>query len=264
MNNEQTVPPLPNKSSNKLNSMQFLYFGKDLLLQATPKETIMSSLDKSDLTGAIKFMACTVLPGFDEITNHCNKKIKDLKRIQIEPRGFHVPSSANVSKDSLKQIVEGNVDLKDMNNFCERIAVKSLNEDDYTKPVKGGTVSWLSFMIPDGKVFPYTILQDSALSKYGFPIGLYTEGNEDIDPSSIKHVYYVDPRTQKLMKGVYFEVLEGPGPKGSGGVNGIIVEEGKPLVIINNTRKEAYFVNVNESAKGPRIDLLSSQLTVVG
>lgn len=226
--------------------MAFLYFNDDLLLEAAPSKLIMQAVSDPHLPAQNKYELTALITGFNGIVKHCNKEIKDLKRIRIEPCGLHVPNDQTlpVTKD-LDELKLKSLPKK----IQEKIILKSLTKEDIIKPQKGENLDWLSFMIPDGKVYPYTILPTNVLSKYGFPIGLYTKGDEDVNPKSIKHVYYIDPETMVLSKGVYFEVYEGSGPKGPGGINGVIVPANKPLVIINNRRQEAYFVNIDEGKK---------------
>ena len=266
---KKTLPPAPNKPSDELSktdARKFLYFDTGLLLQAIPKERIISTFSDSDISNVTQQESRELLTIFNKMTDHCNEKIKDLKRISLEPKGFHIPTLADIPQDLLKEITEGRIDLKELpKGIHEKIILQSLTKEDYIKPVNGDKLDWLSFMIPDGKVFPYTILAESILNRYGFPTGLYTKGNEDINPLSIKHICYIDPKTKKLTTGVYFEVLEGPGPLGPGGINGIIVEDGKPIVIINTNKKEAYIINANKNTKDlQNINLLTSELTVVG
>ena len=235
----------------KVRQEKFLYIDKDLLLQAAPLETVMQALKDPALSKDSRLELVSLLSGFKETTNHCNEKIKDLKRIKKEPKGFHIPNEADIPFDIKEKLSFGVIETNKISKeILDRIVVTTLTEDDYMKPQKGDKLDWLSFMIPDGKVFPYTILGDNVLSAYGYPIGLYTKGDEDINPKSIKNIHYQDPKTKKIKKGIYFEVYEGPGPKGSGGFNGIIIEEGKPIIIINTIKNEAYFINVEESMKG--------------
>lgn len=268
-NNEKVMPPQLGEASKifrKLSQPKFLYIDNDLLLQAFPKEIIMETLKLSELPNQLRFELTSIVPMFNEATDHCNKEIRNLNRFVISPKGFHIPPGAEIDIEIQEKIIKGEIALNKIpQDVLEKIIVKNLTEDDFIKPQKGDKLDWLSFMIPDGKVFLYTILGDNVLSGYGLPIGLYTKGDEDVDPGSIKHVHYIDPRQKGFTKGIYFEVYEGPGHLGPGGINGIIVEESKPIIIINTNKKEAYFVNVSESKKGfGRKDLMTSVVNVVG
>ena len=267
-NNEKTMPPKFGEVEvfRKINEVKFLYIDEELLLHAVPAETVTQFLKDPELPNNMRFELVTLLPGFKKVTEHCNQKIKDLKRIKKEPKGFHIPSEADIPLEIKEKLFFGVIETNKVpKDILDKIVVTTLTEDDYIKPQEGDQLDWLSFMLPDGKVFPYTILGDNVLSGYGFPVGLYTKGDEDVDPASVKHIHYEDPKTKRLKKGIYFEVYEGPGPKGPGGFNGIIVEEGKPIIIINTMKNEAYFVNADESKKGINCkDLSRAQFTVVG
>ncbi len=253
--NKLMIPKLKKALSvfHELKSVKFLYVNNNLLLEAAPKDVIKEALNDPDLPLLVKFELVLLMNSFDKVTSSFNKQIEMLHRIRKVPIGFHTPNDSGIETELANSILNGNIGLSNFpKGIFEKIIIKNLTCEDYIKPQKGDKLNWLNFMIPDGKVFPYTILPDNAFSEYGFPIGLYTKGNEDINPASIKNVYYEDPKTKRITKGVYFEVYEGPGEKGQGGVNGIIVEEGKPIIIINTHKNEAYFVNVNEKIKDLR------------
>lgn len=250
--NKFMIPKLKKALSvfHELKSIKFLYINSALLLEAAPKNVIKEALNKPDLPLLVKFELVLLMNSFDKVTGAFNKQIERLNRIRKGATGFHIPKNSGIETELASNILNGKLELSNFpKGIFEKTIVKNLTCEDYVKPQKGDKLNWLNFMIPDGKVFPYTILPDNAFSEYGFPIGLYTKGNESIDPTSIKNVYYEDPRTKRITKGVYFEVYEGPGDKGPGGVNGILVEEGKPIIIINTSKNEAYFVNVNEKTK---------------
>lgn len=253
MEKGKLIPPDLGKAVrvfSKIHRLKFLYINSDLLLCAAPKDTMMKILKSPDVENSIKFQIVTMMSSFDIVTNHCNDVIKDLKRIKVKINGLHVSNNSIVPSDIIFKLCAEEIKLNELpNDIQEKLIVQSLTNEDYIKPQQGNVLDWLSFMIPDGKVFPYTILSDNALCGYGYPIGLYTKGDEDIDPGSIKNIYYKDPKIQDIKKGIYFEVYEGPGAKGIGGVNGIIVEGNKPIIIINTDKKEAYFINVEESTK---------------
>lgn len=265
--NKFMIPKLKKALSvfHELKSVKFLYVNSSLLLEALPKDIIKEALNKPDPPLLIKFELILLMNSFDKVTNVFNKQIEKLNRIRKEPVGFHIPDNSGVEAELAMRILNGTLEL---NNFpkgtFEKIIVKNLTGEDYIKPQKGDKLNWLNFMIPDGKVFLYTILPDNVFSEYGFPVGLYTKGNEDINPKSIKNVYYEDPKTKRVTKGIYFEVYEGPGDKGPGGINGIIMEDDKPIVIINTHKNEAYFVNVNDKTKNlPCNGLIESKFAMV-
>ncbi len=250
--NKLMIPKLKQALSvfHELKSVKFLYIRSDLLLEAAPKDVIKETLNKPEIPLLVKFELALLMNSFDKVTNVFNKQIEKLNKLRKEPVGFHIPNNSGIEAELAMKISNGTLEL---NNFpkgtFEKIIVKNLTNADYIKPQKGDKLNWLNFMIPDGKVFPYTILTDNAFSEYGFPVGLYTKGNEDINPKSIKNVYYEDPKTKRITKGIYFEVYEGPGDKGPGGINGIIMEDDKPIVIINTHKNEAYFVNIKDKIK---------------
>ena len=239
--NKLKIPPKLKdalKAFSRTSSEKFLFIDDDLLLEAAPKSTMEKTLDKSDVIAWIlKFELDFLIKSFDKITKLCNEKIENLKRIKIKPKGFYIPENSDIPKALVEDIKNGSIELSKLSgDLFDKIILKSITSEDYIKPEKGNDLHWLNFMVPDGKVFPYTILPDNILSKYGFPTGLYTKGDEDFNPQSIKNIYYIDPKTLKVTRGIYFEVYEGPGPEGKGGINGIIVEEGKPLIIINTKK----------------------------
>lgn len=231
--------------------MHQLFINKNLLLEASagglvsfPKNKEMMKdleLTEEEVTELKKNIGI--------MTDYFNREVKDLKRTKKEPKGFHLPHESKLP-ENLKKKLTGGTDIPDSlpNQIFEEIIVKNLTKDDIIKPsIDGKKLDWLNFMIPDGKVFPYTILAENFLCRYGFPIGLYTKQGQDIVPGSIKNIYYIHPITKKISKGYYFEVSEAPGPKGDGGINGVISPEDQTLVIINHKRKEAYFVNAEKS-----------------
>ncbi|MBI1857501.1 MAG: hypothetical protein HYR97_00045 [Candidatus Melainabacteria bacterium] len=239
------------KVFRKISGVKFLYIDDDLLLKAVPTETITEAINNPKIPWILKSEMKKLVSKLGEVVDYCNKQVNGLKRIKKELKGIHVPYDSNLSKDLTIKISVGELVLEDLpEELHEKVILKSLTTDDYIKPARGEKLDWLNFMVPDGKVFPYTILAENALSSFGFPVGLYTKGDEDVDPESIKRIYYEDPKTKKVIKGTYFEVYEGPGSKGDGGINGVIVKETIPVIIINHKRKEAYFVNVDESKKG--------------
>lgn len=254
------------QSNPKGGAVRFLYFNEKLLLDAAPVKFIMQALKDPDLPSQVKYELVSLNSGFNTITKHCNKEIKDLKRIIVEPKGLYLSNNNFIPQNIIDGLLKCKLKLASLpKEVQEKIIVNNLTSDDVMKPQKGENLDWLSFMLPDGKVFPYTILPENILSKYGFPIGLYTKGDEDVNPKSIKYVYYSDPITTILTKGVYFEVYEGPGPKGAGGINGVIVDAKKTLVIINTNKQEAYFVNVKESRKGLYVqDFTQKGLMITG
>lgn len=189
----------------------------------------------------LKFILRESKDPLNELAEHFNKDVRDLNRIKVEPTGFHVPGGIKL-EDYEREYLRKKEPLPIV--LCEKLTVRSLVKDDVMAST--GKKDWLSFMTPDGKVFPYTVLTDSELTRKGFPIGLYTKEGQDVDVKSIKNVFYVDPLTNKIKKGVYFQVSEAAGELGDGGINGIIVPENRALVIINHTKKEAYFINVNK------------------
>lgn len=266
--NKFMIPKLKKALSvfHELKSVKFLYVNSSLLLEALPKDVIKEALNEPDLPLLVKFELILLMNSFDKVTNVFNKQIEKLNRIRKEPVGFHIPSNSGIETELAISILNGKVRLSDFpKNIFEKIIIKILTCEDYIKPQRGDKLNWLNFMIPDGKVFPYTILPDNAFSEYGFPVGLYTKGNEGVAPASIKNVYYEDPKTKRVTKGIYFEVYEGQGNKGPGGVNGIIVEEGKPIVIINTNKNEAYFVNINKKTKSlPCNGLIEPKFAIVG
>ena len=239
------------KVFRKISGVKFLYIDDDLLLKAVPTETMVEAINNPQIPGFLKNEMKKLVNKFGEVVDHCNKQMNGLKKIKKELKGTHVPGGSDIEKGIAEKIVTGELVLENLSeDICEKVILKTLTADDYIKPARGNKLDWLNFMVPDGKVFPYTILAENALSSFGFPVGLYTKDDEDIDPASIKHIYYKDPKTKKVTKGTYFEVYEGPGPKGDGGINGVIVKEVTPVIIINHKRKEAYFVNVDEGKKG--------------
>ncbi len=254
------------KSFRKINRVKFLYINNELLLKAFPSDTIASVMGGFDITSDNKIELNAFLPLFDQITEHCNKRIRNLKRIKCEPKGIHLPKNANIPLELVLKIVNGGILFEKLPcDVQEQLVLENLTKDDCIKPQEGDKLDWLNFMIPDGKIFPYTILTGGELNRIGFPVGLYTKGNEDVSYKSIKNIFYKDPISGKVVKGIYFEVYEGPGPLGEGGINGVIVESNKPVIIINTDKSEAYFLNVNESTKGlGGIDLLPEKLQVVG
>ena len=271
--NSRLLPPIAAKVIHEIvskvtaSAVKFLFLNDELLLDATPKKSIVGALKDPNVPGEARFALSVLLRNIDEITKHCNKEIKDLKRIKVKPKGLHVPNAQFLPQEIIQKIT--NNDVIDFtaysNEVKDKAVLNTLTEEDIIKPQKGDKLDWLSFMIPDGKVFPYTILPENALSVHGFPIGLYTKGDEDVDPASIKHIYYEDPRIKKIVKGIYFEVYEGPGPKGPGGINGLIVPADNPLVIINHKRKEAYFINDEKSKQGlQKKDLTNDSLMISG
>jgi hypothetical protein len=176
-----------------------------------------------------------------ELAEHFNKEVRGLKKITVDPKGFYVPDEIRL-EDYEREYLRKKEPLPIV--LCEKLTVRNLAKEDVMS--SSGKRDWLSFMIPDGKVFPYTILTDGELTKKGFPIGLYTKEDQDVSPASIKNVFYIDPLTNRIKKGIYFQVSEAAGPLGDGGINGIIVPDNRTLVIINHCRKEAYYVNVNK------------------
>lgn len=140
--------------------------------------------------------------------------------------------------------------------------------DDYI--TKGDTPkqfdTWENHMIADGKTYPLTILQGGAYNEAGFPEVMYLQKDMEFD-GKFKNIWYVDPKTNKLTEGVYFEIKE----KGAEKPNGIIVPKTLfPVAIIKvdeakkdekgsfstqwdpKTRKhfkptEAWFLGVDES-----------------
>jgi len=239
------------KVFRKISGIKFLYIDDDLLLKAVPTETMAEAINNPQIPWFLKDDMKKLTKRLGSVVDHCNKQVDGLKRIKKELKGTHVPGDSNISKDLTIKISTGELVLEDLpEDVYAQIVLKTLTMDDYIKPTRGKKLDWLNFMVPDGKVFPYTILTENALSSFGFPVGLYTKDDEDVDPESIKRIYYEDPKTKKITKGTYFEVYEGPGLKGGGGINGVIVKEVAPVIIINHKRKEAYFVNVDESKKG--------------
>jgi len=246
--------------------VKFLYINNELLLRAFPSDTITNVVNDFDIKNDNKVELNSLLPSFEQITEHCNEKIRDLKRIKCEPKGIHIPKGSNIPLELVQKISDGEILFEKLPcDVQEQLVLETLTKDDCIKPQEGDKLDWLNFMIPDGKVFPYTILPGGELNRIGFPVGLYTKGNEDVSYRSIKNIFYKDPISGKVVKGIYFEVYEGPGPLGEGGINGVIVESNKPVIIINTDKSEAYFLNVNESTKGlGGIDLLPEKLQVVG
>lgn len=258
---------IQDKNLDSLKRIDFVYLNKDLLFDAAPKDFIIEALKNPKVPTQTKFELAALLSAFNEVTNNLNIEIKDFKRLIIEPKGLHLSSKDCLPDIMIEAILNTRVSeiSKLTKDVLDNIVLRTLTEEDYIQPQQGDKLHWLSFMIPDGKVFPYTILRENVLSKYGFPIGLYTKGNEDVDPNSVKYLFYEDPLTKKIMKGIYFEVHEGPGSKGPGGINGITSPVEKPLVIINHLRKEAYFVNFKERAKMPSLSkLISDKFSVIG
>ena len=265
--NKLMIPKLKKALSvfHELKSVKFLYIKDDLLLEAVPKDVIKEALNKPEIPLLVKFELILLMNSFNKVTNVFNKQIEKLHRIRKGPIGFHLPNDSGIEIELAIKILNGTLELSNFpKGIFEKIIVKNLTNEDYVKPQYGNKLNWLNFMIPDGKVFPYTILPDNSFTEYGFPVGLYTKGDENVDPASIKNIYYEDPKTKRVTKGIYFEVYEGPGDKGTGGINGIIVEEGKPIVIINTHKNEAYFVNVKDKIKSvPCNNLIESRFATI-
>lgn len=243
---------IPFASAFKNKQLKFLFFNKELLLQApSPEEALdclkkLESLGVENLDGFQKFRTNLIncKEHLSATTEHFNKRVKDLKRFEVKSQGFHLPNDVKLTSKELRELSRNNLDVISQ-NLKEKMAVRGLTKEDIIKPIDGGKqIDWFSHMIQDGKVFPYTILIESELVKHGFPVGLFTQDGQDIDISSIKNIFYIDPETSQIKHGIYFEVQESAGPLGEGGINGIIAPANKPLVIMNYTKKEAYFITV--------------------
>jgi len=190
--------------------------------------------DKSNIINELRTTLSKYEKIFFELTEHFNKVVRGLKRLEVKPNGFHGLDNVLLN-DPLPMVL------------LEKITVKTIKKEDIIQCTEPGKKKdWLNFMIPDGKVFPYTVLTENELSRTGFPIGLYTKEGQDVDVKSIKNIYYMDPITGKTKKGIYFEVYESAGPLGNGGINGVVAPADKALVIINHSKNEAYFLNLNK------------------
>lgn len=276
--NKLVPPELGNavKSFRRFQPAKFLYINDELLLTASPLDSIKKNpflsgsldipKDYKFQFNPIKALFSGLIPLFGKTAEPCNKKIKDLKRIKVAPKGIHVPQNSKISSDLVSKILSGELLFDELtDDIREALIVQTLTEDDYLRSHIEGVLDWLNCVMPARKMLPYTIFPDNTLSPFGYPIGLYTKGDEDVDPKAIKNIFYKDPKSRRVTKGIYFEVYEGPVPKGSGGINGIIVEEGKPIIIINTNKKEVYFVNVEDSRKNlGGMDLSLGSLQVVG
>ena len=264
------------KSFRRFQPAKFLYINEELLLSALPLDAMKKDPVLNggfDIPKDYKFQFKRVIalfggliPLFGKAIEYGNEKIKDLKRIKVTPKGIHVPLNSTAPLDFTPKILNGELLLDELtDDIRETLIVQTLTKDDYLCSPVEGVLDWLNCIMPARKRLPYTIFPDNTLSPFGYPIGLYTKGDEDVDPESIKHIFYREPRSGKVTKGIYFEVYESSGVEGPGGVNGIIVEEGKPVVIINTNKKEAYFVNVEDSRRNlAGMDLSLSKLQVVG
>lgn len=243
---------------------KYLYLDSDLLLQAIPKELILDVSNReipsqylSDARDLIKGIGV-----IDKLTDHFNKKVKHLKRSKVLPAGTHLPKEkvGKMPGDIVEKLISGKMDSNSIPlKLRHKIVVNNLTDDDVIKSEKSGkSLDWTNYLKTDGRVYPYTLLTTNSLSRHGFPIGFFTQVGQDIDPASIRNVYYVDPRGLEtvVLQGVYFEVIKPPGHLGSGGVCGIIAPATHTLVIINNTRQEAYFINASLSKKKSQPNLL--------
>lgn len=227
--------------------MQFLYLNEEFLLKAVPGNKV-SYPDKKEIINELNLTEKELKQlkeNLSVITEHFNKEVKNLTRLKKEPGGYHLPEDITLPSDLAERLKTEKDSPKFLPaNLSGSISVSTLSKDDIIKSSKAGKkLDWLNYMIPDGKVFPYTILPENYLSRYGFPIGLYTKEGQDVNPNSIKHIYYIHPISRKITKGIYFEVSESKGEKGNGGINGIIVPENESIVIINHSKNEVYFIN---------------------
>ena len=246
------LPSLMNINESK--SKNIFSFNDELLLDSMlfkkVKDFAANSKDaqKHDKANIINELRTTLSEYeriFFELTEHFNKVVRGLKRLEVKPSGFHIIKDASLNQMEESFINKSNQPLPMV--LLEKITVKTIKKEDVIQCTEPGKKKdWLNFMIPDGKVFSYTVLTENELSRTGFPIGLYTKEGQDVDVKSIKNIYYMDPITGKTKKGIYFEVYESAGPLGNGGVNGVVAPADKALVIINHSKNEAYFLNLNK------------------
>jgi len=219
-----------------------------LLLKGVPEDTAKRILEGKPLEtyNEDERDIANLLIGLNKLKAHFNNAVKNLDRTVVNPEGFYVPEGVKLTEVEIKAIQSGKPIPKELQ---EKIILNALTKDDITHPPKGKGRDWKHQMYQDGKTFKFTVLPRTDLSGQGFPIGFITNKGQTIDPKSAKTIYYKDPESGEIRKGVYFEVNEPAGPKGPGGINGIIVPAKEALVIIDSDKKKAYFINAEESRK---------------
>lgn len=240
---------------------RFLYINDDLILECVSKE-VMSRLNEEKIPNEYAGVTNKLIKDFsviNKVTDHFNDLVKLLKREIIKPVGFHIPLDSQVTSEVNRILSLPGVKPEEVtNNIRQIIVVSTLTKDDIIKSSKEGKqLDWTNYLKPDGKTYPYTLLAEHTLTEHGFPIGLFTMRGQDVDPNSIKHVFYIHPDDiKKEMKpGIYFEVFKPSGTQGPGGTCGIIVSAEHTVVIMNETRKEAYFINVKRTKKKACLNL---------
>ncbi len=88
---------------------------------------------------------------------------------------------------------------------------------------------WTNHLRNDGRVFPLTILRGGEINRSGMPETLFLQdgmtlvNGQDGKPA-FRKVFYKDPEkpNDPPVEGIYFEVREPAGPRGQGGINGIL------------------------------------------
>ena len=227
-----------------------LFFINDKLeLESVPEKTAKQILEGKPLDNynEDELDIALMLDGLNRAKAGFNNAVKGTKKEAVKPEGFYVPEGVTLTPDELKALQSGKPIPKELQ---EKITLSALTKDDVTKPQKGKNPSWRNEMYQDGKTFPFTVLDKNEQStRIGLPVGFQTNKSQSIDPKSVKTIYFKDPKSGEIKKGVYFEVNEPAGPKGPGGKNGVIMEAPNPLVIIDTDGKKSYFINVDESRK---------------
>jgi hypothetical protein len=192
-----------------------MFFGDDLLLRGLSIPEVGDSVPK-------------------EFREPLKAIIKQGKEIEAE-----VLADVNSRFESIPKEKRHKVGNKDF------AAVKEGEPGSKSKPLeptnsdfisKGGDKDpWENHFKLDGKTYPLTILQAGRTNKNGIPEVLHLQDGMELDSKSVKEVWFKNPKTGTVEKGVYFEVVETF--NGKEARNGVIAPANTfPVVVVRDTQ----------------------------
>lgn len=172
-----------------------------------------------DATPGISFeQASSLLETLIYKIEEFNKKVNSLRQYEVNISDEHLSPSKSISP---------------LKPFLANMNSSSVNIEDLFRN--------------EGLVLPITLLipHKTLYERFNLPLEIKVTNGMNFNIDSVCFVNYMNPLNEAIETGVYFELIEGRGYKGNGGINSVIVPKDRlPFYVVSN--EGIYFIGFDK------------------